>query len=115
MKLFSEFSSIKATDLHHLRIIMYPKYCPIHQRVIQIYEQLNIPLPEIVEIDYSESTIAMISKSDFVTILPKSLAINKVTQNINTLTMKPLDDNFIRHVSVFSHSEEILHLVHDLL
>lgn len=115
MKLFSEFSSIKATDLHHLRIIMYPKYCPIHQRVIQIYEQLNIPLPEIVEIDYSESTIAMISKSDFVTILPKSLAINKVTQNINTLTMKPLDDNFIRHVSVFSHSEEILHLVHNLL
>ncbi len=115
MEKLSEFAIIKATQLNQLRIIMYPKYCPIHQRIIEIYEQLNISLPEIVEIDYSESTIAMVSKSEFVTILPKSLAINKVTQNINKLTMKQLGNEFIRHVSVFSHNKETLNLVHNLL
>lgn len=115
MEKLSEIAIIKAAQLNQLRIIMYPKYCPIHQRISEIYEQINISLPEIVEIDYSESTIAMVAKSDFVTILPKSVAVNKVTQDINKLAMKQLDGNFIRHVSVFSHSQETLHLVHNLL
>ncbi|GMA70076.1 transcriptional regulator [Leuconostoc litchii] len=115
MKNLFDTSTVNAADLAYLKIIMYPKYCPIHQKIIQIYQQLKIPLPKIIEIDYSESTIAMISNSDYVTILPMSIALNKVTQNIGTLTMTQLDDNFTRHVSLFAHNTEILHLVHNRL
>ncbi|MGB2577794.1 LysR family transcriptional regulator substrate-binding protein, partial [Leuconostoc suionicum] len=86
---------INPTDLSSLNLLMYPKYCPIHQRIIQIYHEIKITPPKIIEIDYSESTITMVSHSDYVTILPKSLAISKVCQN-NNLFLKKLDNNFTR-------------------
>ncbi|MGB2540650.1 LysR substrate-binding domain-containing protein [Leuconostoc suionicum] len=94
---------INPTDLSSLNLLMYPKYCPIHQRIIQIYHEIKITPPKIIEIDYSESTITMVSHSDYVTILPKSLAISKVCQN-NNLFLKKLDNNFTRR--------ELLHPCH---
>ncbi|MCT4376039.1 LysR family transcriptional regulator [Leuconostoc suionicum] len=105
---------INPTDLSSLNLLMYPKYCPIHQRIIQIYHEIKNTPPKIIEIDYSESTITMVSHSDYVTILPKSLAISKVCQN-NNLFLKKLDNNFTRSVSLFARNKETLHLVHDLL
>ncbi|MDI6651033.1 LysR family transcriptional regulator [Leuconostoc suionicum] len=105
---------INPTDLSSLNLLMYPKYCPIHQRIIQIYHEIKITPPKIIEIDYSESTITMVSHSDYVTILPKSLAISKVCQN-NNLFLKKLDNNFTRSVSLFARNKETLHLVHNLL
>lgn len=98
---------ITAESLKKLNLIMYPKYCPIHQRILQIYDNLNISAPNIFEIDYSESTVSLVANSDYVTILPKSLAISKVSQDNHNLSSKQLDIPFLRDVSLISKNKEI--------
>lgn len=108
-------SSISAYALQKLNVLMYPNYCPIHQRIMNIYQEINIEPPKITEIDYSESIISLVINSPFVSILPKSLALNKVTHNINKLAMKPLDITFLRSVSLFAKTPEILNVVESKL
>lgn len=107
--------TLDATDLNHLKLLMYPKYCPIHQRISQIYQINNKSLPDTVEIDYSESTIAMVANSDYVTILPKSVAVNKITQDPTRLAMKQLAEPFMRTVSLFARDKATRKLIHEML
>lgn len=107
--------TLDATDLNYLKLLMYPKYCPIHQRISQIYQINNKSLPDMVEIDYSESTIAMVANSDYVTILPKSVAVNKVTQDPTRLAMKQLAEPFTRTVSLFTRDKATRQLIHEML
>jgi len=67
-----------------------------------------VALPEIFENDYSELTISLVKNSDFVTVLPESIAINKITQDMNGLDMKRLEIAFDRSVSVFGRSKNIV-------
>ncbi|EHJ51686.1 transcriptional regulator [Streptococcus macacae NCTC 11558] len=94
---------LSAAELEKLELIMYPEYCPIHRHFIHIYKKLGLRLPTIFEVDYSESTIAFVANSDFLTILPKSLALTKMTNDTLNLTMKELDYSFTRSVSIFSN------------
>ncbi|MHC9532496.1 LysR family transcriptional regulator [Dellaglioa sp. L3N] len=110
-----DITTLNATNLSHLNLLMYPKYCPIHQRIRQIYQKLGIVPPAIAEIDYSESTTTLVSHSDYVTILPKSLAINKVAQGMTNLSMKQLDSTFTRSVSLFAHDQKTIQLISQLL
>ncbi|WP_455737461.1 LysR family transcriptional regulator [Lactiplantibacillus paraplantarum] len=102
---------VTAKELQKLDVIMYPKYCPIHQRIISTYQEINLEPPKITEIDYSESMVSLVIGSPFVSILPKSLAVNKVTHNIHNLAMKQLDITFLRSVSLFAKTPEILEVV----
>lgn len=102
---------VTAKELQKLDVIMYPKYCPIHQRIISTYQETNLEPPKITEIDYSESMVSLVIGSPFVSILPKSLAVNKVTHNIHNLAMKQLDITFLRSVSLFAKTPEILEVV----
>ena len=111
----SSLFSINAMTLQKFKLLMYPKYCPIHQRLIQIYQGLKIVPPEIVEIDYSESTITMVAHSNYVTVLPKSIAVNKVTSDISNLAMKQLDMTFMRRISLFSHDPNVSNLISQLI
>ena len=108
-------SAISAEQIQKLDVIMYPTYCPIHQRIIQIFDELQLTPPEIFEVDYSESTISLVSKSNYVTILPQSLATSKVTQNSLNLGMTKLEIPFLRSVSVFSRTPAILKAVSNML
>lgn len=94
--------SIDPCALQKMDLLMYPKYCPIHQRLIRVYQDLQINPPKIVEIDYGESMIAMVANSNYITVLPKSIAINKVTADISRLKMKEFEVTFTRKISLFS-------------
>jgi DNA-binding transcriptional LysR family regulator len=106
---------LDAHDLKQLELIMYPKYCPIHQRLIQIYCELDITPPNIMEIDYSDSTIAMVSRSNYVTVLPESIALNKVASDSSNLAMKQLDLKFNRCVSLFARDSDAINLIDGML
>ena len=96
---------ISAKDLQSYQLLLYPKYCPIHNRIAQIYKELKLKLPSIYEINYSESIISFIKNSDYVTVLPKSLAVNKIKDDENILETRELDIAFQRQVSVFSNKK----------
>ena len=96
---------ISAKDLQKYQLLLYPKYCPIHNRIVQIYKELKLKLPSIYEINYSESIISFIKNSDYVTVLPKSLAVNKIKDDENILKTRELDIAFQRQVSVFSNKK----------
>lgn len=96
-------NTLSMDELQNYELLMYPKYCPIHQHFVHSYKQLGVTLPTIFEVDYSESTIAFVANSDFLTILPKSLALTKVTNSVLNLSMKELEHTFTRNVSVFSN------------
>ncbi|RMW46777.1 LysR family transcriptional regulator [Lactiplantibacillus pentosus] len=102
---------VTAKELQTLDVLMYPKYCPIHQRIMRIYQEICMDPPKVTEIDYSESMVSLVVNSPFVSILPKSLAVNKVTHNIQSLAMKQLDITFLRSVSLFAKTPEILSVV----
>ncbi|WP_129044794.1 LysR family transcriptional regulator [Companilactobacillus metriopterae] len=104
-----------AENLPKLDLIMYPKYCPIHQRIVQIYDELGLSYPNIFEIDYSESTVSLVASSEYVTVLPKSLAVNKVTRDIDNLALKQLDIPFLRSVSLISRNQEISDCIYKYL
>ncbi|MBZ5965039.1 LysR family transcriptional regulator [Leuconostoc gelidum subsp. gelidum] len=101
-------SIAKAIDLQKFKLVLLPMYCPIHQQVVKVFDRLNVALPEIFENDYSELTISLVKNSDFVTVLPESIAINKITQDINGLGMKKLEIAFDRSVSIFGRSKNIV-------
>lgn len=105
-----DLSSISLTEIQRLNLILYPKYCPIHQNILRIYRQTGLKIPKIIEIDYGESTVSLVGNSDYVTILPESLAVNKVTQDSN-LAMKQLDTTFIRSISLFTKNKENLDFI----
>lgn len=107
--------TISASDLHKLPLLMYPAYCPIHQRIGQILGSVGLPMPEIIEIDYSESTVAMVANSDYVTILPESQAQAKAGKEGKSLESHDLDIAFTRSVSLFAREPQALDLVLVLL
>lgn len=96
---------ITAMELQNCKLILHPQYCPIHNKISRIYKDLNINLPEIYEVNYDESTISFIRKSDYVTVLPKSIAISKVASNKNMLCMRELEFSFRRNISIFSNNK----------
>ncbi|MFK5676694.1 LysR substrate-binding domain-containing protein [Ligilactobacillus sp. LYQ60] len=99
-------SMVTPKDLQQLQLLMYPQYCPIHSRIVQIFRKLGLSLPEIHEVDYSEALIKLIMTSQFVTILPESL-MHKNVSTIKNLDAKKLSIDFIRKVAVFSHNPRL--------
>jgi len=108
LNVFIKDSIAKSIDLQKFKLVLLPMYCPIHQQVVKVFNRLNVALPEIFENDYSELTISLVKNSDFVTVLPESIAINKITQDMNGLDMKRLEIAFDRSVSVFGRSKNIV-------
>lgn len=107
-------TDINPHELQNMNLIMYPKYCPIHQRIVQTYKNIELSPPQITEIDYSESTISMVTNSNFVTVLPESMAKNKVNQNQERLILKKFDITFLRNVSLFARSKQKLNYLNKL-
>ena len=62
-------------------------------------------MPQIYEIDYGESIISLVKNSDYVTVLPESIALNKVSSNNEELYLKEMELSFTRNVSVFSNNK----------
>lgn len=104
-----------AEDLSCLHLILYPKYCPIHQKVITILKFLNKEIPDIYEISSSESTIEIVKNTNFVTVLPKLTAIKKVEENKKYLSLRPLDTNFDRSISIFSRHDSLTTFIYNQL
>lgn len=100
---------ISAHDLQCLNLLMYPAYCPIHQIITRTYQEINLQPPKITEIDYGESLTSLVVDSPFVSILPKSLAVDKASHH--GLAMKQLDITFLRSISLFAKTPEILRVV----
>lgn len=96
---------ITAEKLRHLKLLLYPKYCPIHNKVSRVYKKLGISMPKIYEIDYGESIISLVKNSDYVTVLPESIALNKVSSNCENLCLKEMEFSFTRNISVFSNNK----------
>lgn len=99
-------SMVTPKALQQLQLLMYPQYCPIHSRIVQIFGKLGLSLPEIHEVDYSEALIKLIMTSQFVTILPESL-MHKNVSTIKNLDAKKLSIDFIRKVAVFSRNPRL--------
>lgn len=107
--------SINPCTLQKMDLLMYLKYCPIHQRLVRVYQDLQMNPPKIVEIDYGESMIAMVAKSNYITVLPKSIAINKVTADISHLKMKEFEVTFTRKISLFSRDTHVTEMVNRMM
>jgi len=101
-------ATVRAIDLQKFNLILLPTHCPIHQQVVKTFNRLNVALPEIFENNYSELTISLVRNSDFIAVLPESIAVNKVAQDTNGLGMKKLEIAFNRSVSVFGRSADIV-------
>lgn len=96
---------VTAKELQHLKLILYPKYCPIHNKVSRVYKDLGVSMPKIYEIDYGESIISLVKNSDYITVLPESIALNKVSSNCENLCLKEMELSFMRNISVFSNNK----------
>lgn len=105
---------ISPQELQSMNLIMYPKYCPIHQRIVQTYQNIDLQPPRIMEIDYSESTISMVTNSEYVTVLPEAMARNKVKQDKSHLAMHKLDMTFERKVSLFAREKKRIKYFNEL-
>ena len=95
---------LTSKDLQQLKFIMHPRLCPVHDRLVSIFSEENLELPEIYEVDFVESRLALVEISDLITILPLSLARKKVTQN-DQIFIKKLDEHFVRNISIFSNGK----------
>lgn len=92
---------LTSKDLQQLKFIMHPRLCPVHDRLVHIFSEEELELPEIYEVDFVESRLALVAISDLITILPLSLAKQKLKNN-DELFFKKLDKQFVRKVSLFS-------------
>ena len=92
---------LTSKDLQQLKFIMHPRLCPVHDRLVNIFSEEKLELPEIYEVDFVESRLALVTISDLITILPLSLAKQKLKNN-DKLFIKKLDKQFVRKVSLFS-------------
>ena len=92
---------LTSKDLQQLKFIMHPRLCPVHDRLVHIFSEEKLELPEIYEVDFVESRLALVAISDLITILPLSLAKQKLKNN-DELFIKKLDKQFVRKVSLFS-------------
>ncbi|MBM6863166.1 LysR family transcriptional regulator [Ligilactobacillus aviarius] len=96
---------VTAEKLQQFKLILYPKYCPIHNKVSRVYKNLEMTMPKVYEIDYGESIISIVKNSDYVTLLPESIALNKVSANNEELCLKEMEVSFMRNISVFSNNK----------
>lgn len=96
---------VTAEKLQQFKLILYPKYCPIHNKVSRVYKNLEMAMPKVYEIDYGESIISIVKNSDYVTLLPESIALNKVSANNEELCLKEMEVSFMRNISVFSNNK----------
>lgn len=108
--LLKNAKNITGDDLTRFELLLYPTTCPIHRKVISNYSS-NSVLPSIHQIEFASSAISFVSKTDLVTILPKSVAIDQVTKNISHLGMKQLDESFNRHISLFARTQDVVDLL----
>ena len=92
---------LTSKDLQKLKFIMHPRLCPVHDRLVHIFSEEELELPEIYEVDFVESRLALVAISDLITILPLSLAKQKLKNN-DELFIKKLDKQFVRKASLFS-------------
>ncbi|BDI00784.1 fhu operon transcription regulator [Ligilactobacillus murinus] len=102
---------LSAQELQKFDLLLYPDYCPIHIRIKQIFQQNHLSFPTIYEADYNESTASLVSCSDLVTILPKSLALNKLENPTMQLAAKELMVPDLRRTAVFSNGKIPLNFI----
>ncbi len=102
---------LSAQELQQFDLLLYPDYCPIHIRIKQIFQQNHLSFPTIYEADYNESTASLVSCSDLVTILPKSLALNKLENPTMQLAAKELMVPDLRRTAVFSNGKIPLNFI----
>lgn len=102
---------LAAQELQKFDLLLYPDYCPIHIRIKQIFQQNHLSFPTIYEADYNESTASLVSCSELVTILPKSLALNKLENPTMQLAAKELMVPDLRRTAVFSNGKIPLNFI----
>ena len=102
---------LSAQELQKFDLLLYPDYCPIHIRIKQIFQQNQFPFPTIHEADYNESTASLVSCSNLVTILPKSLALSKLENPTMQLAAKELMVPDLRRTAVFSNGKIPLNFI----
>lgn len=102
---------LSAQELQKFDLLLYPDYCPIHIRIKQIFQQNQLPFPTIHEADYNESTASLVSCSNLVTILPKSLALSKLENPTMQLAAKELMVPDLRRTAIFSNGKIPLNFI----
>lgn len=101
-----ENSLITAEDLKKLDILLYPKSCPIHKKITSTYTKQS-DLPTIHQIRFASSAISFVQRTNLISILPKTVAINYVTRDMTHLGMYQLESQFNRHISLFAKHPKI--------
>jgi len=94
-------------DLSQLKLILYPSSCPIHHKVLEnglAESQLKV-------IDFAESTVSFVRKSDYSTILPAALA----QKYANELQLVQLPERFNRQIALFTRFSALDSLLIELI
>lgn len=110
----SKKDTLTLEDLQKQKLIMHPRLCPVHDKLVKIFKNQNMALPEIYEVDFVESRLSMVAISDLITILPRSLAEQKVKEN-SQLKIKHLPEQFIRKVALFTDAKTDIRALYKLL
>ena len=95
-------NSISLTDLKNKNIILAPNYCPVNSKLHRIINSFN----DYIELDYVDSMINFILASNYLTILPISMA-KQLSNQINSLDFIELSDLPKRQISLFTREENI--------
>lgn len=103
-------NSISLTELKNKNIILAPNYCPVNSKLHRIINSFN----DYIELDYVDSMINFILASNYLTILPISMAKKLAVQN-NSLDFIELSDLPKRQISLFTREENVKDLLTSLV
>lgn len=107
------FESTKQLYLSNLKsknIILAPNYCPVNSKIHHIINSFN----DYIELDYVDSMVKFVLSSNYITILPISMAHTLATQH-NSLAFIKLTDLPKRQISLFTREENINYLLQGLV
>lgn len=91
------------TKLDDFKLVLYPRTCPIHQKIIQ--NSHIIHTEKIIEIDFSSSILQFIDK-DKASLFPECSIIPSL--NTDLFYVQKLPHIFDRHLTVFSKNQQLL-------
>ncbi|MDR0298013.1 MAG: LysR family transcriptional regulator [Streptococcaceae bacterium] len=105
--------TVSKEDLANLELLLYPDNCPIYKKIRTAYPNPR-RLPVIHQIEFASSAVSIVTQSDWVTVLPESLARAQLEKSGSSLGIKRLSAEFNRHISLFSRNEKLEQLILEL-
>ena len=95
-------NSISLNDLDPTKLIIAPRYCPVSQQLLNIFDSAD----DIKQIGHTNTLLEVVAISDYQTILPWQMAQNLI-KNDHRFQVSKLVDFPLRTISLFTRNQEV--------